>query len=486
MTLTSFHRKVIYIGAVAVLLVPLSMLGQPRAVDRSGMIQGGGELARLRHEYNLSQADLGEIDPAGEAIQVASLGLHGIAANILWEQANEYKKKEDWENLRASVNQITKLQPNYVAVWEFQGHNLAYNVSVEFDNYQHRYHWVKKGLGFLADGIRYNRDNPRLLHFIGWVYGHKIGRSDEQLQFRRMFNVDHDFHEEIVRHIPQVKELACRGPKGPDNWLVSYQWYLKAEEAVDLKGRRPKGSPVVFFSDSPMALVNYAVSLEKDGYLDDRARIAWQKASEVMKSLGDRQIETSWGFDIRLNDLDHYAAERERLLKKLESFEEGVRDRLRQEILASLPADQKQALDVPAEKRTQEQIVLAGEAEAKLKITPVMIGEAVMKTAKTTAEARSLVQEMLEADTQHGVIDRYRDTINYTYWRMRCEVEQEDAALRGRQFLYEAKRLKNEAKLVDAYKKYEAAWAEWIQIYKKYPATEEDVTAAELVEDIDR
>ena len=164
----TFWRKVVYFGAMAALLVPLSYISHPSASDQEGRLSEGGTLSQMRSKYGLSQAELGEIDPASESMKLATLGMRGIAANILWEQANYYKKTEDWDSLKATLNQITKIQPNFVSVWEFQAWNLSYNVSVEFDDYRHRYHWVKKGIDYLIDGTRYNRDEPRLLWNVGW------------------------------------------------------------------------------------------------------------------------------------------------------------------------------------------------------------------------------------------------------------------------------------------------------------------------------
>ncbi|MCH5374699.1 MAG: hypothetical protein JJ992_12045 [Planctomycetes bacterium] len=47
----SFRRKVIYGAAIALLLIPLFLLGQPATTGSSG-----GALAQLRSKYNLSQA----------------------------------------------------------------------------------------------------------------------------------------------------------------------------------------------------------------------------------------------------------------------------------------------------------------------------------------------------------------------------------------------------------------------------------------------
>ena len=65
------------VGIVA-LLVPLSLLSQP--ADSEGP---GGVLARMRKARGLSQANLGEIDPAGETMRFATLGLKNVATTLL-------------------------------------------------------------------------------------------------------------------------------------------------------------------------------------------------------------------------------------------------------------------------------------------------------------------------------------------------------------------------------------------------------------------
>ena len=97
--LDSFERSSTCI--IAALLLPLSWLSQPATTESDG-----GILAQVREENHLSQADLGEIDPTSETIKLATLGMRGVAANILWEKANEYKREEDWTNLSATLEQI--------------------------------------------------------------------------------------------------------------------------------------------------------------------------------------------------------------------------------------------------------------------------------------------------------------------------------------------------------------------------------------------
>ena len=106
----AFQRKVLYLAIMALLMIPLYMIGHPAAGDPMAQNSTpGGKLSQLRTEYALSQAELGEIDPASETMKLATLGMRGVAANILWTKANEYKKKENWEGMIAVVNQMAKL-----------------------------------------------------------------------------------------------------------------------------------------------------------------------------------------------------------------------------------------------------------------------------------------------------------------------------------------------------------------------------------------
>ena len=148
----SFVRKIVYIIVIAVLLIPLSMITRPSVKNQNE----GGVLARLRVKHNLSQAELSEIDPASETMKLASLGLRGVAVNMLWMQAIEHKKREEYDELASSLKALTKLQPNFVKVWEYQAHNLAYNVSMEFDDYEYRREWVNRGLMFMKQGVKHN------------------------------------------------------------------------------------------------------------------------------------------------------------------------------------------------------------------------------------------------------------------------------------------------------------------------------------------
>ena len=106
-----FLRKIMYLVAIGVLLGLLYLFGHPSTADTPNEKGSpGGVLAQARQSSGLSQTQLGQIDPTSETIKLATFGLRGVAALVLWEKANDYKMKEDWANFAATLNQIIKVR----------------------------------------------------------------------------------------------------------------------------------------------------------------------------------------------------------------------------------------------------------------------------------------------------------------------------------------------------------------------------------------
>ena len=452
---------------IAVLLVPLSALSQPR-----DSLSDGGYLAQLRAEAQLSQADLGEIDPTSETMRLATLGLKNIAVTLLWDRANYYKKVEDWTNLSAVLEQMTKLQPNFYSVWDFQAHNLSYNISVEFDDYHDRYAWVMKGIEFLRQGIFFNTREPRLLGRMGWFIGQKIGRADEKVQYRRLFKADDDFHE---RDRPG-RTLAER-----DNWLVGREKYLAAQQLAD-SGAPLKTTPLIFHSEPMMTAINYARALAADGIFGDKARDGWTLAGEAMRRYAVREIPTSWNVPIRLGLREAELARAERLAAELEDLLPGQFAALEADRKAALTADQRQALDVQPLERTEQQQQLVFEAERAIKVTwPQVAREA---PAAVREQAKELAAEYVEASETAEIIDRYRDIVNFDFWRATCEMEVTEPAPRAREANWRAEKDFEAARLRPAKQAFEEAFAAWREVLDASDVLREDALTRDDLQEI--
>jgi hypothetical protein len=487
----SFARKIAYIGAIALLMLPIAALSQPAAVApgqpgnaaRSGS-SPGGKLARLRAEYNLAQAELGEIDPASETMKLSTLGLRGVAANILWGWANYYKKIEDWDKLEMTVNQIIRLQPNFVEVWDFQAHNLSYNVSVEFDDYRMRYQWVKKGIEFLILGTHYNRDEPGLLRQLGWFTGQKIGRADEHQQFRRLFRDDKDFHQTFRDNGIEVDDGL--GPdRKPDNWLVGKLWYLKAVDSVIYSGKPIRGTtPLLFYSGAPMSQMNSAAAMNKDGYFFENAVLAWQTAKDAWQRYGERELPTSVGTNIRLNDKEPVDERIKQANAELDKLCPGAAQDIHKEKLAKLSPEQRAALDTPNDQRTSEQHSLVYDADQQVKVQPRdYLGRA--KNSEDRPKVRQLVDQIEQDEQTAHQIDLNRRIVNFAYWRTRAEAELTDEAPKAHSNVYDADKLfASGENLAKARSMYEAAWKLYAKVFDKYAELMDNAEAQDLVESV--
>jgi hypothetical protein len=471
----SFWRKVIYVGAIAALLIPMSWLSMP-ASRTEGKAQSGGKLAKLRQDYKLGQASLGEIDPASETMKLATLGMRGLAVTILWEQANYYKKTENWTNFQASLKQIARLQPNFISVWQYQAWNTSYNLSVEFDDYNDRYKWVIRGIDFLKDGLRYNKDEPRLLWDLGWFISQKIGRADEHVQYRRLFKRDPDFHA--------GSDLSL---EKRDNWLVGKFWFQEAIDAVDKRGKRMKGKPpLIYRSDPGMSQINYADAIQTEGVHGELAGNAWKTASEDWKKYGDESILTTWDFRIQLNDLEHKKRDAEKYLKQMNELSKGMLDKIRAERLAEFTPEQRELSQKLIQDVPTEQVEEFHELQARLNITPVNVAHRIEKDSPEQAiEASRLGKLWYDADRRVDAIERYRQTINFNYWQARCAFEQMPETLEARELVYKAGLAHEKQDLLLARKLYEQAWPLWRKAFDAYPlVANEGLIAEEVVEKV--
>ena len=471
---TSFQRKIVYVLLLALLLFPISQLGSPATLE-----DRGGKLAQLRDEYELGQSDLGDIDPASETIRMATLGLRGIAVSMLWSKANEFKKKEDWTNFRATLEQLSKLQPYFISFWKYQAWNLTYNVSVELDAVRDRFGYVKRGIEFLKEGTKFNRDNPHLLSELGWFVGNKIGRADEHVEYRRMFKADDDFQNSFHDGNPPPLEQR-------DNWLVSRKQYEESISVVDDKKKSiGQKNPTTFFAAPAMSQINYSEAIEDEGIFGEKARSAWRTAANLWQAYGNREMRSSRGTMIRLADLTRWQLERNKLQAEFDSISTGVHAELVAERRAKLPQATLAAMAVPEKLRSEQQNSLAAEGEAGLVVSIDEIADRVAKNDPSKAgQASRLANRIKEIDDRIFLINNNRSVANYDYWKVRVEFEQTADALRARELAYEANRkFKEDADLLQARKLFEESFDLWAKVFKAFPSLPLDSTTGSDIMD---
>lgn len=262
-------------------------------------------LQDVKRKSDLGEATIGQIDTGSFMVKLAMIGgFRGIVANWLWTQSIELQKQHEWDKLMASVEMITKLQPHFLSIWTFQGWNLAYNVSVEWDSPSDKYTWIKKGINFLRDGVAHNRNKSDLIWDTAWTYYHKLGMSDESIILRRRFYDDQDDENGQPGNF---KVDPISGEPRNDNFQVAKGWFTQAVRVVDELGgertetgvegeveyvdRMPnrKGRPgdLNFRSMPAHAQTRYAAAMEKMSIFDVEPLFGQYAQTEWARALQD-------------------------------------------------------------------------------------------------------------------------------------------------------------------------------------------------------
>ncbi|MBX3438725.1 MAG: hypothetical protein KF861_14620 [Planctomycetaceae bacterium] len=295
--LNSRNRKLVYMGGILVLLIPIAVLGMP-ATERSSPTapaESGGTIARLRHDYKLGETTLGDVDPASATMNLVLLGMRGIAASMLWMQADQQKDTKNWSELEQTVESIIKLQPRFLQVWKYQGWNLAFNVSSECDAVADRYFWVKKGAKFMIRGTKQNEDAAELYHQTGEFFGKKIGRSDEHVQFRQFFNKSDPDPRWNGRPDEDIN------PDGEDNYLVAKGYYETANQKEELPGVEQHIMARSLFRAYPgRSQMDYATALQSEGTFDEVSLEAWREGHNWWTGTYGRESFTTPGGEVML------------------------------------------------------------------------------------------------------------------------------------------------------------------------------------------
>ena len=140
-------------------------------------------LVRMRRDLHLSRGEpLENTPPLVAFTSVAMGGFRGVIADLLWLRASSLQQEGKYFELVQLADWITKLEPRMKQVWAFHGWNMAYNISVLFNNPADRWRWIRQGISLLRDeGLQYNPGEPNLYRELGWIYQHKMSGNSDQM-----------------------------------------------------------------------------------------------------------------------------------------------------------------------------------------------------------------------------------------------------------------------------------------------------------------
>ena len=151
----------------------------------------------------------------------------------------------------------------------------------------------------------------------------------------------------------------------------------------------------------------------------------------------------------------------------------------------ALPEEERVALETSIMQRTEEQQRLGYEAEQKTTVTwPMVAREA---PAEIRDQAIALARDYQEAFETAQIIRRYRDIVNFDFWRASCEAGITEDLLIAREATWRAQRDFENARLQPAKEAFEEAFAAWRRVLDEYAVLRnDDMTADDIKEVVDR
>src|SRR5690606_25002023 len=96
--------------------------------------------------------------------------------NALWIRATELQENGKYFEIVPLSDWITKLEPKLSTVLIHLAWNMAYNISVKFNDPNDGWLWVRRGTELRRDeALKYNPKEPALCRELAWFYQHKMG-----------------------------------------------------------------------------------------------------------------------------------------------------------------------------------------------------------------------------------------------------------------------------------------------------------------------
>ena len=148
---------------------------------------------RVDQEIDRFNSFAGEEQDLQSDIKIPTAALfafRSLAIDYLWIRAENLKQEGQYFDALYLARAICALQPNLASIWDFQGWNMAYNISVGLPTGTERWQWVKSGFELLRDfGLKYNPHSLKIHWSIGWIFQHKIGAiaDDYHRYYKTMF-----------------------------------------------------------------------------------------------------------------------------------------------------------------------------------------------------------------------------------------------------------------------------------------------------------
>jgi hypothetical protein len=169
------------------------------------------------------------------ALTTFALGpMRALIVDALWWRAMEQQDNGEYFDALQLANWITQLQPDFASVWQYQGWNMAYNISYDFADPLERWAWIERALALMRDeGLKFNPESQVIRKELATLFYSRIGGNADphgivfknQWAFKMMEYLDRGTAEELR----QLLETS------PDDPLYERRERLEADLKLDIE-----------------------------------------------------------------------------------------------------------------------------------------------------------------------------------------------------------------------------------------------------------
>jgi len=175
-----------------------------------------GGVSRVQIALNRDRERLGltRVEPLKNAPPVLAFttvalgGFRGLIANALWMRSTHLQDEDKFFEAIQLADWITKLEPHFPQVWAYMAWNMAYNISVKFNDAGDRWRWVRAGFELLRDeGLRYNPNETLVFRELAWIFQHKMGANLDDANVRYKQEWANEMARVFGKKTPDLDEL---------------------------------------------------------------------------------------------------------------------------------------------------------------------------------------------------------------------------------------------------------------------------------------
>ena len=191
--------------------------------------------------------------------------------------------------------------PNNEGLWASLAHQLAFNTAPEFNGEPTQYFWVRKGIGLLLDMAETNENSADAISTAAFYVAFKIGASDEQKEFRKLFDNDKALLDRIGKYVDLEKCLDSDGIVNCE--LVGRGMLEHSNQQRRKNGKANSWDVQLEMATQPIGILTSHARWLDNQFKNEVATKQWQIALQELKQLEEHVVEFDATTKLKLKDV---------------------------------------------------------------------------------------------------------------------------------------------------------------------------------------